>query len=262
LDKYTLITGASQGMGEQMAHQCASRGHNILLVSLPDEKLKELSAHLISEYSIKSDFFEGDLTNLCTPDNILSWTEENNYKVNFLVNNAGFGGVGSFENCSASYVNSMIDLNVRSTTNLTHAFIPQLIENAPSFLLNNASMAANFPFPYKSVYAASKGYIKHFTIALREELKEHNISVSVLQPGATPTNKVVTEQIKTGGYFTRMSVETPENVAKIAISKTIDGKAIIIPGFKNRVSLSMMGLIPRAMQQRMIAKKLRNMEIK
>ena len=252
-EKYTLITGASQGMGKQMADECAKRGRNLLLVALPNENLKEFSEHLIRQYNIKADYFECDLIIKKSVENIFKWTQENNYAIDFLINNAGFGGAGSFEDYTFEYVNNMIDLNIRATTNLTHLFIPELKKNTPSYILNNASMVANFPCPYKTIYAATKAYVKNFTRALREELKPQGISVSVLQPGATPTNKIVRNQINEGGFFFKISVTSIEQVAKKAIDRTLKGQAIIVPGYKNRMSLRFIKLVPMIILQGIIA---------
>ena len=252
-EKYTLITGASQGMGKQMADECAKRGRNLLLVALPNENLKEFSEHLIRQYNIKADYFECDLIIKKSVENIFKWTQENNYAIDFLINNAGFGGAGSFEDYTFEYVNNMIDLNIRATTNLTHLFIPELKKNTPSYILNNASMVANFPCPYKTIYAATKAYVKNFTRALREELKPQGISVSVLQPGATPTNKIVRNQINEGGFFFKISVTSIEQVAKKAIDRTLKGQAVIVPGYKNRMSLRFIKLVPMIILQRIIA---------
>lgn len=252
-EKYTLITGASQGMGKQMADECAKRGRNLLLVALPNENLKEFSEHLIRQYNIKADYFECDLIIKKSVENIFKWTQENNYAIDFLINNAGFGGAGSFEDYTFEYVNNMIDLNIRATTNLTHLFIPELKKNTPSYILNNASMVANFPCPYKTIYAATKAYVKNFTRALREELKPQGISVSVLQPGATSTNKIVKNQINEGGFFFKISVTSIEQVAKKAIDRTLKGQAIIVPGYKNRMSLRFIKLVPMIILQRIIA---------
>ena len=154
----------------------------------------------------------------------------------------------------------MLDLNIRATTNLTHFFIPELKKHAPSNILNSASMIANFPCPYKTIYAATKVYVKSFTRALREELKPFNVNVSVLQPGATPTNKVVRDQIKSGGFFFRISVTNVEQVARKAIKRTLKGKAVIVPGFKNRVSLKAIKLFPMPLLQKIIAARTKSIQ--
>ncbi len=244
--KYTLITGASQGMGLHMAEECASLNRNVLLVSLPGENLQKLSIDIKEKYSVQSAYFEIDLTEKNSAKNIHNWVHKNNYSIDFLINNAGFGGVGSFEDYSIEYIEKMIDLNIKATTNLTHYFIPDLKNNSPSFILNNASMIANFPCPYKSIYAASKVYVKYFTEALKVELEVYDISVSLLQPGATPTNEVVKNQINKGGFFARLSVTEANKVAKKAVRDTLNGKSIIIPGWKNRMSLRFLKIVPKS----------------
>ena len=244
--KYTLITGASQGMGLHMAEECASLNRNVLLVSLPGENLQKLSIDIKEKYSVQSAYFEIDLTEKNSAKNIYNWVQKNNYSIDFLINNAGFGGVGSFEDYSIEYIEKMIDLNIKATTNLTHYFIPDLKNNSPSFILNNASMIANFPCPYKSIYAASKVYVKYFTEALKVELEVYDISVSLLQPGATPTNEVVKNQINKGGFFARLSVTEANKVAKKAVRDTLNGKSIIIPGWKNRMSLRFLKIVPKS----------------
>jgi len=251
---YTLITGASNGIGKEMAIKCASMKRNLLLISLPNENVASLVEELRDKYAIQADYYECNLTEIGVPEKLLEWTKEKGYQVNFLINNAGFGGVGAFENHATSYIYAMLDLNVRATTLLTHFFIPELKKNAPSYLLNTSSMAANFPVPYKAMYAASKIYVKNFTIALREELKQYNVSVCLLQPGATPTNTVVKTQIETGGAMAKISVLTPSYVADYAIERTVQGKAVAIPGFKNRLSLFVAKLLPKSTKLKMAVK--------
>ena len=258
LMKYTLITGASQGMGLQMAKECAALKRNVLMISLPNENLKALSDEISNEYHVSTDFFETDLTILESAKNIFKWVQKNNYSVDFLINNAGFGGVGPFEDYSIEYIESMIDLNIKATTRITHYFIPELKKNSPSFILNNASMIANFPCPYKSIYAASKVYVKYFTEALRVELEGYNISVSLLQPGATPTNEVVKNQIDNGGFLAKISVRGAEQVAKKAVKSTLNGTAVIIPGWKNRMSLRFLKIVPQSLFKLLILRSARS----
>ena len=257
--KYTLITGSSKGMGREMAFKCASLGRNILFISLPNEGLERIAKEVAEKYKVKTDFFEIDLTKVGSAEMIFNWVQTKKYNVNFLINNAGFGGVGPFDSYSFEYVNEMLNLNVLATTNLTHYFIPELKKNSPSHILNNSSMIANFPCPYKSIYAASKTYIKSFTRAIREELKPFDVKVSLLQPGATPTNQIVRNQIKSGGFFAKISVTNVERVAEKAIKKTLKGQAVIVPGLKNRISLSAVKFFPMPILQRILAMNTKSM---
>ena len=258
--KYTLITGASQGMGLEMARECASLGRNILLISLPNENLKVLSENLSEKFNVQTDFYEIDLTEAKSAEEIFKWVKKKNYSIDFLINNAGFGGFGAFEEYTLSYVEKMIDLNIKATTRMTHYFIPELKKNSPSFILNNASMIANFPCPYKSVYAASKVYVKYFTEALRVELESFGISVSLLQPGATPTNDVVKNQIQKGGFIARVSVTEAHKVARKAVRNTLKGKPVIIPGWKNRMSLRFLKVLPYSLLQIAILRSYKSMQ--
>ena len=258
--KYTLITGASQGMGLHMAKECAALNRNVLLISLPNENLQKLSLEIKEKYSVQSAYFEIDLTEKDSAKNIFNWVKKNNYSIDFLINNAGFGGVGSFEDYSIEYIEKMIDLNIKATTNLTHYFIPDLKNNSPSYILNNASMIANFPCPYKSIYAASKVYVKYFTEALRVELECFGISVSLLQPGATPTNDVVKNQIQKGGFMARVSVTEPHKVARKAVRNTLKGRPVIIPGWKNRMSLRFLKVLPYSLLQIAILRSYKSMQ--
>ena len=258
--KYTLITGASQGMGLEMVKECASLGRNILLISLPKENLKVLSENITDKFNVQTDFYEIDLTKDKSAEEIYNWVKKKNYSIDFLINNAGFGGFGAFEEYTLAYVEKMIDLNIKATTKMTHYFIPELKKNSPSFILNNASMIANFPCPYKSVYAASKVYVKYFTEALRVELESFGISVSLLQPGATPTNDVVKNQIQKGGFMARVSVTEAHKVARKAVRNTLKGRPVIIPGWKNRMSLRFLKVLPYSLLQIAILRSYKSMQ--
>jgi short-subunit dehydrogenase len=235
-------------------------GRNILLISLPKENLKVLSENISEKFNVQTDFYEIDLTEAKSAEEIYKWVKKKNYSIDFLINNAGFGGFGAFEEYTLSYVEKMIDLNIKATTRMTHYFIPELKKNSPSFILNNASMIANFPCPYKSVYAASKVYVKYFTEALRVELESFGISVSLLQPGATPTNDVVKNQIQKGGFIARVSVTEAHKVARKAVRNTLKGKPIIIPGWKNRMSLRFLKILPYSLLQIAILRSYKSMQ--
>jgi uncharacterized protein len=241
---FTLITGASSGMGKEMAFILGEMKRNIVLVSLPQENLARIANEIADKYGVVTDYYECDLTKNETGKELYEWTKSKGYAINFLINNAGIGNVGRFEEHSFNYINLMMDLNMKAATHLTHYFLPELKANAPSHLLNTSSMIANMPFPYKALYSSTKIYLKYLTIALREEFAPMNISVSLLQPGATPTTDIVKDQIENGGFFARLSSTTVEVVAHEAIVKTLKGKAIIVPGFKNKLSLFMLKLIP------------------
>lgn len=241
---YSLITGSSSGIGLEMARYCASKGMNILMVSLPGEDLDAKAQDVAEKYNVKTDFFECNLTDVSEIDRMKDWVESKGYGVNFLVNNAGFGGTIEFGDMSGGLIDNMIDLNIKATTHMMNRFVPSLKENSPSYILNVSSLISNQVAPYKALYTATKTFVRNLSVSLAYELKEDGISVSVLLPGATPTNKVVTDQIDKGNFAARASVMSAEEVAKIAIDKTLKGVITITTGAKNGVIRRLLASLP------------------
>lgn len=241
-NEYALITGASKGLGREFAFELASRKINLLLVALKDECLPELCCKLKSMYSVDVDCLEIDLAKDSSLQNISAWLGER--KISILVNNAGIGGSCGFEGAGLNYLDKIIQINVRSLSLLTWLLLPKLKECSRSYILNVASMASFSPIAYKTIYPASKAFVYNFSLCLREELKNTNISVSVLHPGPMATNFDVTSRINSQSRFAKLSVLTPENVARIAINGLFNLKTVIIPGITNKFNWLMMKLIP------------------
>ena len=172
-----MITGASQGLGRELALQLASRGENTLLAALPGENLQAVCDGCRS-FGVRSECFELDLTDR---DSLMDFISEvdGNYQLSMLINNAGTGGSRRFTEVPLKYIDTIMKLNVLATTVLTHELLPNLRRNAPARILNISSLAAMIPTGYKTVYPASKAYIKHFSLGMREELRPYGISVSL-----------------------------------------------------------------------------------
>ncbi|MGQ7868928.1 SDR family NAD(P)-dependent oxidoreductase [Sunxiuqinia sp. sy24] len=232
---YALITGSSTGLGKAFAQECAQRGMNLILVSLPNENLKSLCKKLEHDYKIKAFCKETDLTNLQSVIEFAQWVTDN-FSVNVLVNNAGIGGTQHFTDSTTAYLDNMIQLNIRAMTMLTRLLLPELKKYRKAYLLNVASLAAFSPVPYKTIYPATKAFIHHFTRGLEAELQDTNIQVSVLNPGPIMTNSDVRERIDAQSFYVKLSIMTPEEIAQIALKKMLRGKSVIIPGFMNRLN--------------------------
>ena len=241
---YTLITGASSGIGLEMAKVCAVKGLNVLLISLPNEGLEDKAKSIAANHNVNTDFFECDLTEVSEIDRLKSWVVDNGYGVNFLINNAGFGGTVKFSEMSPEHVEKMMNLNIMATTLMMNRFVPILKENSPSNILNVSSLISNQTAPYKALYTASKTYIRNLSVSLAYELKEEGVSVSVLLPGATPTNEIVTHQIEKGNFAAKASVMSAQNVARISIEKALKGVIIITTGAKNGLLRRLLASIP------------------
>lgn len=244
MDNYTLITGASSGIGLEMAKVCAKKGMNVIMVALPKDGLDKKAGEIAVDHGVKTDFLECDLTDVNEIDRIKAWVEENSYKVNFLVNNAGFGGTVKFSEMSAELVDKMMNLNIKATTNMMKRFIPMLKENSPSNILNVSSLISNQTAPYKALYTATKTYVRNLSVSLAYELKDEGVTVSVLLPGATPTNDVVTHQIEKGNFAAKASVMSAHKVAKISIEKALKGVILITTGTKNGLIRRLLSYMP------------------
>ncbi|WMJ72704.1 SDR family NAD(P)-dependent oxidoreductase [Cytophagaceae bacterium ABcell3] len=234
---YTLITGASSGIGKAMANELAERNQNLLLSALPDTGLPEVAGQLRKKYGVKVDYFEADLTDTNAPKCLYEWCLKNNYSIDTLVNNAGFGNNCSFEQSTVDDIQNMMQLNVHSLVTLTRLFIPELKKNDKAYILNVGSTASLMPVPFKCVYSASKSFVYSFSKSLRTELEPYNISVSCLCPGPTNSNAAMVKKNEELGWKAKLFVMSPEAVAQRAIKRMYKGKGTIIPGWKNRVAI-------------------------
>lgn len=227
MKQYALITGASQGLGKSFALELASRGINTILISLPNQNLEILNQKIIETYNVDSQYFETDLS---TIENILSLTKfiNEHFNVSILINNAGLGGSNIFTEVSASYINKIIQVNVMATSILTHQILPNLLKQPKGYILNVSSMAAFTPFSYKTVYPASKTFVYSFSRGLNEELKDTNVCVSVVNPGAMATNENVSNRIKKLGFLGKFTLLNPDKVAKKSIKQLFKKQNVII----------------------------------
>ena len=241
---YTLITGASSGIGKALAKECAARKMNLLLVALPDKDLENFQNEIQKNYKVYCYVLGLDLTEEHSFCKLYKWVKENGFSINILINNVGIGSKGNFENTETSFYEKQLQLNVRATTMLTRLFIDELKINAPSHILNLGSMGGFFTIPGKTVYSASKAYVYYFSRSLRLELKPHNILVSVLCPGGTDSNHKTIAINKELKGFAKWSILQPEDVAKEAIEKMLKGKPRIIPGFLNKLSYHISRITP------------------
>lgn len=241
---YAFVTGASRGLGRAFAEELAKRGFDLLLVSLPGERLPQVASSLRRRYGIEVDVLEGDITCPETRTHVREILSRYG-SLTVAVNNAGYGHPGPFDVWDVEEWEGMLRLNVEATSALSHLVIPFLERGRPSFLLNVASLAGFFPMPFFGVYASSKSYVLHFTLALREELKTKGISVSVLCPGGVLTNARSIEEVRAQGIAGRLSSFPPHRVASYALDELFKGRALIIPGWFNRFLVTIASVAPK-----------------
>ena len=242
-----LITGASSGIGREMAWQLAPSAHALILVARSLEQLEALKAELLREYSGLSVFVYGlDLRDGLKTDAFVQWLGENNLRVNFLVNNAGHGDYGDFETADWAKIESMIALNITALTRLTHRLIPMLKSFEDSAILNVSSISGFMPIPQVAVYAATKAYVTSFSEALRLELQDSGISVTTLCPGPTRTGfsdaaRRAPQDESGTPDFLRVPLD---QVVYEALQAVARGRARVIPGWKVAAGVALVSILP------------------
>jgi short-subunit dehydrogenase len=250
---YTLVTGASTGIGKALAMECASRKMNVLIVALQCPELENTVREIRTTYKTECHSLGIDLSRPESFCGVYKWIKENNFNINILINNVGIGSKGDFEHTVSHFYEKQLQLNIHAATMLTRLLIDDLKANAPSHIMNTGSMGGFYMIPGKTVYAASKAYIYFFSRSLRLELKPHNVIVSVLCPGGTDSNENTIAINKELKGIARRSILIPSEVASEAITEMLKGRARIIPGFINKLSYHISRLVPEFIQQHIIS---------
>jgi short-subunit dehydrogenase len=249
MKEYTLITGASDGIGKVFAEAFARRGGPLILVARSKDKLDAVAAQLSSQYKVDVQVVAQDLSVPGAAAELFKACRK--FKVKTLVNNAGFGLLGAFSEQDPHRVSQMIALNIGALTELTHLFLAQ-IKEAQGAILNVASTAAFQAIPYFAVYAATKAYVLHFSEALHEELKSSHVQVLALCPGPTRTGFFEAAEVK--GDSMKLAMETPEQVVQVAMKALDSGQAFVISGVKNKLAAASARLAPRGLVTKIAAK--------
>ena len=240
MKKVALVTGASAGLGVEFARQLSKRGHRLVLAARRKDRLEELAKELGKARAIAIDLSKKD-----SAAKLLSDLEANGETVDLLVNNAGFGLIGSFADLDAKRERQMIDLNVGTLTDLCRAVAPQMIARKSGAILNVASTAAFQPGPKMAVYFATKAFVLSLTEALHEELKPHRVKVSCLCPGPTRTEFGDVAGFGGNGMFDKVAMEAPE-VVEAGLDGLDRNKAVVVPGLVNKLTANSGRFAPRS----------------
>lgn len=252
---FTLVTGASNGIGQALAEDSARRGYNVLLVALPEPKLEEVTQALKKKHpDQRFDFLGKDLMQKEAPQEIYDWCRENGYTVDKLMNNAGLGNSGAFDSKTSQFYYGQMQLNMVNLVMLTHLFLKDLRTLPKSYILNVSSMAAFYDIPYKGIYSASKRFVYSFSRSLRKELEDSNVNVTVLCPAAVLTNPDVLARNEQMGFFSKLTQATPEEVARFTIDRMLRGKAVAIPKAVPRFYKALGKIMPYGMKMNILAK--------
>lgn len=250
-DRYTLITGASSGIGECFARALAQRGHNLLLTARSEGKLRQLASDLVREHSIKVEVIAADLSVRDAAPQLVAILTARNLSINVLVNNAAFGGRGEFWKLPFDRQMAMVRLNINSLTELTYLLLPPMVERREGAIINVSSTASFQPLAYTATYAATKAFVTSFSMGLAEEVRPHGIRVVTLCPGGTRTNF-----FEAGNYGVRTlpgGLQDPNEVVDQALRALDRGGGLVIPRLLNRLSVFVQRFGPRETVARLAA---------
>jgi uncharacterized protein len=248
---YALITGASRGIGLAIATELAKRNLNLLLVARSGEALERIGRELTAQYGVQVRSLALDLADPAAPQQVLDWCQTNGYVVSVLVNNAGYGLSGSFEQYSVADNLAMMQVNMTALVALTQLFLPQLRQQQRAYILNIASSTAYQALPGMSLYAATKVFVLNFSRGLHHELSGTSVSVTSVSPGATDTGFNDRAQIgEKAREAAKKVVMTPEVVAKQAVAAMYAGKAEIITGAINKLGAFAAWLLPKSLVEK------------
>lgn len=256
--KTVLITGASSGIGRELAKVYARNGFNLVLVGRRENRLDELKKEILEDinFGILINGLVLDLARSESIQRLVDFLEEKGIQVDVLVNNAGVGIFGKFSDLSNEEFEKnlkLIDVNVKALVELTWIFLRKMKERNEGGILNVASVASFQPGgPLMATYYASKSFVLTFTEGIREEMRDSNVRISTLCPGPTMTEFEKMEEVS--GIFNKMKTMSAKKVAEIAYKDFSRGKSVIIPGKLNKIAVFFGKFIPRNLALKIVKK--------
>lgn len=242
-----LVTGASAGIGAELAREFAKHGHHLVLVARSEDKLMALAGELNAAHDTDALVIAADLSTPDGPKAVVETLHDHGVEIDILVNNAGIIDVGPFSDTDTEKFQQMVALNIGATTTLTSLLLPHMLERRFGRILNVASLAGFQPIPSMAVYAATKAYVLSLTESLSEELRGTGVRVTALCPGLTDTNMVaeVKAQSETAQWTPSFLISNPKEVAAQAYKATMSGQTILVPGLPNQVAAAWAQVNPR-----------------
>lgn len=240
-----LITGASNGIGLELAKIHASKGDNLVLVARNVSKLNELKTELENLYKIQIHIIVKDLAVPDAAQEVYDETTTQGIAINYLINNAGFGDYGLFYMTDWDKAIRMINLNITSLTQLTYLYLKDMVSRGSGRIMNVASTAAFQPVPTMSVYSATKAFVLSFSEAVNNEVKDKGVTVTALCPGPTSTGFRTAAAMEKSGLFKDGKSAGPKEVAEYGYKAMMSGRPVAIHGTKNYIMARAASLLPR-----------------
>lgn len=232
MKEYVLLTGASSGIGYEMATQLAEKKMNLILVARTETKLQQMQAELTGKYDILVQYFVTDLSDVYAAIDLYKAVQQENYLVTALINNAGVGNYGNFTETSLEEELRMIEINISSVVALTKLFAKDMVSRKSGRIMNVSSLLAFLPFPYYTVYSATKAFVLAFSETLAAELDGTGVIVTSLYPGTVDTAFTTDKMQSTNNYKNNKPMH-PKVVAAQAVKHLLHGKGKKVVGFQN-----------------------------
>jgi short-subunit dehydrogenase len=246
-----LITGASSGIGKELAREFAKNGHPILLTATSDGDLAQVAEEFSSEYGVTARFLAQDLLDPEGPRQLFDALNSEGIGIEILVNNAGVGHHGWFVNESIDHDTEMIHLNIEALVRMTKLFLPGMVARGRGRILNTASVAGFMPAPQMAVYHATKAFVLSFSEALAEEVGKAGVTVTALCPGATDTDFFPRGHLVDTTAFQKMQVMAPQEVAKGGFEALMQGDRVYVAGGLNKAMVFGRRLLPDSLMVKM-----------
>jgi hypothetical protein len=250
-----LVTGASSGIGREFAAVLARNGYDLVLVARRRTELDSLAAELQSAHAATSLVVPADLSTAEGVPSVVDAVRAADVEVDVLINNAGLGGHGRFIETDVASDEQQLAVNILALTRLTKAFLPPMVSRRRGRILNVASTAGFQPGPFMAVYYASKAYVLSFSEALSEEVRGTGVTVTALAPGAVRTAFFDVANVDSNSRLVRSpGTLNADEVAQAGYDAMMRGRALVIPGFANRMGMESLRIAPRGLVTRVVAR--------
>ncbi len=252
---FVLITGAAGGFGSALAAECASRGWNLFLTDINPSGLGVMAGELSARYGVTAQTFACDMTDPDSRAALWEYVRDQCVQFHMLINVAGVEYEGPFEERTLEQLRTMVRLHVEAVAENTRSVLAFRHPAAPLRVINISSLAGFNPMPIKSVYSSTKRFIIQFTLALREEFSQDEVTFTVIAPAGMPTSERAIQGIKAQGFLGKLTAMKGEEVARRTVDQALAGKALYIPGVVNRVVKFLTGLPPETLMAKLIGRR-------
>ena len=252
--KFALVTGATSGIGYELAKLLAKDGYNLFIVGREQATLNTVAKEFERD-GIRVICFEKDLFNENAPFEVYDEVKAQDIKIDVLINDAGQGQYGEFVDTDIRKELQIIQLNVATMVVLTKLFLKEMVNRREGKILNLSSVASKSPGPWQSVYHGTKAFVQSFTEAIREEVKDTGVTITALLPGATDTDFFVKAQMLNAKIVVEGELADPADVAKDGYKALMSGDDMVVSGFSNKMQVAMANITPDSMLASQTAKK-------